>query len=104
MCASQADVFEAAAARKRAESDVEPGTGFGANPGLRSGGKIFAFLSEGQLVVKLSADRCSSLVQQGKASSFAIGSRRMREWVRIPADAEAEWEALMREARTYVSG
>jgi hypothetical protein len=100
----ESSAFEAAASRLRAEPDVESGTGFGSNPGLRSRGKVFAILIEDQLVVKLPAERCSALVDAGEASAFEIGTRRMREWARVPLGDAVDWSALMAEARAYVLG
>ena len=95
--------FEAVAATLRPEPDVEDGTGFGTNPGLRVRRKIFAILHGGELIVKLPAERCGELVQAGRARPFEIGRRRMREWVRIAEVDEQEWLRLAREARDYVT-
>ncbi len=80
------------------------GTGFGAMPGLRAGGKIFAMLHEGELVAKLPADRCAALVAAGGARPFEIGRRRMREWVSVEPDGPHDWAALAREALAFVRG
>jgi hypothetical protein len=94
--------FEAVAATLLPEPDVQEGTGFGTNPGLRTREKIFAILHEGELVVKLPAERCTELVEAGRARHFEIGTRRMREWIRIAEVNEQEWLRLAREARAYV--
>jgi len=96
--------FDALASALLPEPDVEEGTGFGTNPGLRTRGKIFAILHSGELVVKLPAERCSGLIAAGEARAFEIGHRKMREWVRIAEVDEAQWLGLGREARAYVGG
>lgn len=85
------------------EPDVEEGTGFGTNPGLRTGQKIFALLHGGELVVKLPAERCTELVETGRARPFEIGRRTMREWVRVAELDEQQWLQLARDARSYVA-
>lgn len=97
-------VFDSISAALLPEADVEEGTGFGTNPGLRTRSKIFAMLHTGELVVKLPPGRCSELIAQGKARAFEIGRRTMREWVRVAEVDEAEWMRLAREARSYVGG
>ena len=97
-----AAAFDAVAATLLPEPDVEEGTGFGTNPGMRTGGKIFAILHDGELVVKLPVARCAELVQAGRARPFEIGTRKMREWIRIAEVDEQEWLRLAREARAYV--
>ena len=95
--------FDAIAAALLPQPDIEEGTGFGANPGLRTGGHIFAMLVRGELVVKLPADRCAELVAAGSAELFEVGRRRMREWVRIREVDEARWRQLAHDARTHVA-
>jgi hypothetical protein len=82
------------------EPGVDEGTGFGTNPGLRVGGKIFAMEVRGKLVVKLPAERCEQLVAEG-AEPFVVGRRQMREWVAIEPGAQ-DWRALAREALAFV--
>jgi hypothetical protein len=97
------DTFAALAARLRAEPGVTEGTGFGRNPGLRVGGKIFAFLRAGELVVKLPAERCVSLVADGAAVPFDAGKGRpMREWVVFAHRDAQDWEACAAEALAFV--
>jgi hypothetical protein len=96
--------FDAIAEALLPEADVEEGTGFGTNPGLRTRGKIFAMLHTGELIVKLPADRCAELIATGNARAFEIGRRTMREWVRIAAVDQELWLALARESRSYVGG
>ncbi|MFL5825749.1 MAG: hypothetical protein ACJ76V_04435 [Thermoleophilaceae bacterium] len=96
--------FAAIADELLREPGIDEGTGFGTNPGLRVGGKIFAMLVRGELVVKLPADRCSELIDAGAAQTFEVGKRRMREWVSIEPGATHDWNALAKEARRFVSG
>jgi len=93
--------FDAIAEELLAERGIEEGTGFGSQPGLRVGGKIFAMHIDGRLVVKLPAERCDELVAAGGAEAFAVGRRRMREWVAVEPGAH-DWAALAREARGLV--
>ncbi len=65
--------FEAIADRLLRQPDVGEGTGFGSSPGLRVGGKIFAMLAPGGLVVKLPARRCAELVAAQMGQSFERG-------------------------------
>jgi hypothetical protein len=97
-----ADAFAALADELGARPDVHSGTGFGSNPGLRTGRKIFAILVDDELVVKLPADRCRALVQAGRARPFEVGGRRMREWICVPDDIDI-WPELAAEAREFVA-
>src|SRR5262245_27593712 len=84
---------------------VSVGTGFGKNEGLRIGGKIFAMLVRGELVVKLPKDRVDELVDAGVAVRFDGGKGRpMKEWASIEPGASRRWRGLVDEARTFVGG
>jgi hypothetical protein len=74
---------------------------FGATA-LKVGGKIFAMLVGGELVVKLPGERVKALVESGVGSPFGTGGRVMREWVSIPHDGMADWHAVAEEACTFV--
>jgi hypothetical protein len=101
---SAPELFEAIAATYAGRLDVEGGTGFGNNPGLRAGGRIFAMLGHGALVVKLPAERVARLISTGEGIRFDPGhGRLMREWIVIPTRLEAEWAALVEEAYAFVS-
>jgi hypothetical protein len=87
------------------EAGVSDGTGFGSNPGLRSGSKIFAMLVRGELVVKLPAARCAELVTSGSARPFDRGQGRpLKEWICVREDALSTWPALARAALVFVAG
>lgn len=92
--------FDAIANEFLSEPGVDEGTGFGSNPGLRVGGKIFAMEVDGRLVVKLPAERVTALTEAG-AEPFVVGKRAMREWVSVAPGAH-DWNALAREALAFV--
>ena len=96
------EAFAGIAARLLHDPEIDEGTGFGTNPGVRVGGKIFAMLVRGELVVKLPADRCGALVEEGSGSVFQVGKRPMREWVSIAPDGAEDWDALADEALSFV--
>ena len=91
-------------ARFDGEPDIEAGTGWGSSPGLRVRRKIFAMLVDGELVVKLPADRCADLVAAGHGHRFRTGSREMREWVAVGETHADEWLRLAEDAHAFVRG
>ena len=99
---SAKDAFAAIAATLLREPEVDEGTGFGSSSGLRTGGRIFAMLTGGELVVKLPAIRVAELLAEDGVRSFVVGRRTMREWVCVRPGGAHDWEALAREARAYV--
>ena len=75
------------------------------NLGLMTGGKLFAFIKDATLVLKLPATRIDSLIESHNATRFERGQDTpMREWVVVPAQAAAEWPSLTREACDFVAG
>jgi hypothetical protein len=96
--------FDAIVARFDGEADIEAGTGWGSSPGLRVRRKIFAMLVDGELVVKLPADRCAELVTAGRARPFRTGGREMREWIAVGEDHAHEWLGLAEDAHAFVRG
>jgi hypothetical protein len=97
--------FERIATRFISEPTVSRGTGFGASPGLRVRGKIFAMLAGDALVVKLPKDRVDRLAEAGVATRFDAGHGRvMKEWVTVPVDQADEWDQLAADAFAYVLG
>ena len=91
---------------EEAELEIEgvtPGTGFGRSDGLRIRGKIYAISKDGELILKLPAERVEELIDTGSGHAWGPGPGRiMREWVAIPGTRRAEWAALTREARAFV--
>ena len=97
--------FEHAVAPFDDDPDVSAGTGFGGSPGRRVGGRIFAMLVNEALVVKLSADRVSTLIAAGRASTFDGGKGKpMREWAVVPAGSPDDWPQIVAEAHAFAAG
>jgi hypothetical protein len=75
------------------------------SPGLRTGGRFYAFAPVDALVVKLPAQRVAALIGEGRGEPCAPRpGRPMREWVRIPAPDEETALAFVLEARAFVAG
>jgi hypothetical protein len=91
--------FDAVLERFEGEPGVERGTNWRSD-GLRVNGKIFAMQVEGDLVVKLPAERCAELVAAGRGKPFQSGKRTMREWLVVGDDGD--WVALAEEAYAFV--
>jgi hypothetical protein len=83
--------------------DADGKRAFGAGA-LKTGGKIFAMLVGGALVVKLPKARVDALVEAGKGTRFDAGKGRpMKEWVVLDdSHSDAQWLELAREARVFV--
>jgi hypothetical protein len=97
-------IFEEVAGRLREEdARLEQGRMMNA-VGLKTGGRFFAMVVKGELVVKLPAARVDELEASGAGRRFDPGhGRLMKEWIGLrPAD-EAACAAYMAEARTFVS-
>lgn len=80
--------------------------------GLTTGGAFFAFPNgQGELIVKLPADRVAQLIAAGQANAMRLGRRTMREWAVITgdpspggtSDQHQHWRGLMAEAHAYVT-
>jgi hypothetical protein len=83
----------------------EPGTAnrFGSNA-LKIGGKIFAMLVRGALVVKLPRGRVDELVGAGQGVRFdPRGGRPMTEWLVLDPDSQLSWPPLAAEAMQFVA-
>src|SRR5215831_15883256 len=74
-----------------------------ASLGLKVGGKIFAMLVRGHLVVKLPRERVAALVEAGLGEQFdpRRDGRLMKEWVVVAGD-EPPWVSVAREAYDFV--
>jgi YjbR protein len=95
--------FEQLSATLLADPEVTEGTGFGATPGMRVKGKIFAMLAKGELVVKLPKERVDELVASGAGTQFDPGhGRLMKEWASVPPGSREDWERLAHEALRFV--
>lgn len=77
---------------------------FGASE-LKVGGKIFAMLSNGRLVVKLPRARVDALVAAGQGERFdpRHDGRLMKEWLVLGPSADADWLPLAQEALAFVA-
>ncbi len=96
------DEFDRLAERYLPLPGVTEGTGFGGNAGLRTGGKIFAMIVRGALVVKLPRERVDALVEAGTAERFQPGTgRTMKEWAAVGGEHLGEWEGLVAEAFAF---
>lgn len=85
--------------------DIDPTSkGFGSSGQLRIGGKIFAMLVRGTLVVKLPRQRVDALIAAGAGERFDPGhGRLMKEWLSVSPDAAVDWLTLAREALDFVA-
>ena len=98
-------LFDQVAERLLAEDDAIEQTRMMGSDGLETGGKFFAMVSRGELVVKLPRERVDELVEAGAGHRFDPGhGRLMKEWVALmPADAEA-CAGYVTDARHFVGG
>ncbi len=78
--------------------------GFGSSA-LQVGGKIFAMLTGGRLVVKLPRQRVDTLVASGNGTRFDPrgDGRLMREWLAVEPTSNEEWLLLASEAMRFVA-
>lgn len=96
-------LFEASVQRLLANPNVIRAKMFGA-PTLKVGGKVFACLFKGKLVLKLPKERVAAIVGSGKGEHFDPGmGRLMKEWVSLENPAEQEFEDLVAEALDFVA-
>lgn len=86
-----------------ADPELTPGRMFSAE-GLKTGGRFFAIVSKGDLVVKLPEVRVDELVESESATPFEVGDRRMREWVRLRPESMETCASYVTEARDFVRG
>lgn len=84
---------------------VGEGKGFGSTGQLKVGGKIFAMLVKGKLVVKLPRARVDALVESGEGGRFDAGKGKpMAEWFALSPTSSKRWRALAQEAMAFVDG
>lgn len=84
--------------------NVTAGEMFG-SIGLKIGGKVFAMVVKGKLVVKLPKERVEALVASAKGEFFDPGQGRlMKESVAVGAGDKRSWLGLAKEAKHYVGG
>lgn len=96
------DLFGAVADAVEHDPAVSTGRMFGST-GLKVGGKIFAMLVKGKLVVKLPRHRVEELIADGSGAAFDPGHGRvMKEWVTVDPSAADDWIRLAEEAREFV--
>ena len=90
-------------ASRRGVTRVTEGKGFGSSGQLKVGGKIFAMLVRGSLVVKLPASRVAELVRAGDGVYFDAGKDKpMREWFVLSPTSSRRWLSLAEEALSFV--
>lgn len=87
----------------RGVTHVTEGKGFGSSGQLKVGGKIFAMLVRGSLVLKLPRDRVAELVSTGDGTYFEAGKGKpMREWFVLSGTSKRRWLPLATEALGFV--
>jgi hypothetical protein len=84
------------------DSQAKPRFG---SAGLKVGGKIFAQLVRGKLVVKLPQHRVEALIAAGDGERFdpRHDGRLMKEWVAVEPTSQAGWLPLAQEALEFVA-
>lgn len=96
-------LFEPVMASFAGDRMVAPARMFGSTA-LKVGGKVFAMLVKGKLVVKVPAERVAALLAAGRGEHFDPGhGRLMKEWVAVGAAGRRAWIDLAREARAFVA-
>jgi hypothetical protein len=85
--------------RTRGVTRITEGRGFGSSGQLKFGGRIFAMLVRGELVLKLPRPRVEELVRTGEGTFFDAGKGKpMREWFVLSAASKRQWLPLAQEA------
>lgn len=57
----------------------------------------------GELIVKLSAERVTELIDEGIGVTFAPNGRVFKEWMAVPEPNEPLWRELLDEAREFAA-
>jgi TfoX/Sxy family transcriptional regulator of competence genes len=98
--------FAAVASRLGGRPGVTVGESRGrfGSSGLQVGGRIFAMLVRGSLVVKLPRQRVDALVAAGQGERYdpRRDGRLMKEWLVVAPDAREDWQELAEEALRFV--
>ena len=98
-------LFDEVADRLLREDEAIEKTRMMGSDGLKTGGKFFAMVSRGELVVKLRRERVDELVEAGAGHRFNPGhGRLMKEWIALTPADESECAAYVTEARSFVGG
>lgn len=71
---------------------------------LRTAGKVFAKLHNGQLVMKLPAARITALMMAGHLRPYERGRTEMKEWAVVATTQRKLVFALSEESRSFVGG
>jgi hypothetical protein len=99
---SPEELYRALALHHGLDLHLPRGRGFGSDA-LKVGGKIFASLSQGRLLLKLPIERVKALVDAKVGEPFSTGpSRFKKEWVTVAPSSVEDWVRLSEEARRYV--
>lgn len=99
-----AEIFSAVTAQLLHDHPTDERAQMLHSPGLRTGGKFYAFATSTDLVVKLSASRVADLVADGRARPCSPRpGRPMREWAAVSAPDEATCLDYVRQARAFVT-
>jgi hypothetical protein len=78
--------------------------GFGRGT-LQVGGRIFAMVSDGRLVLKLPRERVAGLIAAGAGTTFDAGKGKpLAEWIALGDTDDATWRDVAREAAAFVGG
>jgi hypothetical protein len=74
-------------------------------PCVRHDGRFFASLDQRTeaLLVKLPRERVAELIAEGAGEPFAPAGRTFREWIALRAPDRDRWQALLDEAREFVT-
>ncbi|MEO6881976.1 MAG: hypothetical protein ABI181_13665 [Mycobacteriaceae bacterium] len=75
------------------------------SPGLRTGGRFYAFCPGDDVIVKLPQGRVQQLVADGGGTPCSPrAGRPMREWVQLRPSDQQTLAAYLGEARAFVAG
>jgi hypothetical protein len=101
-------LFDEVVEELQADPGVSQGVFFG-HPAAKLGKKVFACEVEGDLLVKLGAERVVELQEAGAARVFdPMGGRPMNAWALVPeaesGDPLLAWVELAEEAKLYLAG